>query len=146
MVPFMFRPAYDDKELANKLQAEHPAILRWLIDGCLDWQQNGLVVPSVVEAATDEYFAEQDVVAQWIEERCVQGSATSADALFNDFRSYVDEVKERPISRPQFTQAMERLGFTKERFFRGSTRNKWMYRGIELRLPSGGMGIATGID
>jgi putative DNA primase/helicase len=146
MVPFMFRPVYDDKELANKLQAEHPAILRWLIDGCLDWQQNGLVVPSVVEAATDEYFAEQDVVAQWIEERCVQGSATSADALFNDFRSYVDEVKERPISRPQFTQAMERLGFTKESFFRGSARNKWMYRGIELRLPSGGMGIATGID
>jgi hypothetical protein len=58
----------------------------------------------------------------------------------------VDELKERPISRPQFAQAMERLGFTKEKFFRGSSRNKWMYRGIELRLPNGGVVTETGID
>ena len=45
----------------------NPLILRWMIDGCLDWQKNGLVRPPVVTASTADYFSEQDTLAQWIE-------------------------------------------------------------------------------
>ena len=36
------------------MRAEYPAILRWMIDGCLDWQKSGLVRPPVVIEATAE--------------------------------------------------------------------------------------------
>ena len=32
-------------QLEEKLKAEWPGILRWMIEGCLDWQTNGLVRP-----------------------------------------------------------------------------------------------------
>jgi putative DNA primase/helicase len=37
--------------------------------GCLEWQKNGLQVPKEVQAATDEYFAQEDAMGCWIEER-----------------------------------------------------------------------------
>jgi putative DNA primase/helicase len=38
IVPFVHEPASPDPELEAK-QAEWPGILRWMIDGCLDWQR-----------------------------------------------------------------------------------------------------------
>jgi putative DNA primase/helicase len=53
MVPFLFKPAVADHDLEERLfREEGPQILRWLIDGCRDWQANGLIRPQVVLAAT----------------------------------------------------------------------------------------------
>jgi putative DNA primase/helicase len=60
IVPFTRKPAKPDRELESKLLGEAPAILRWMIDGCLDWQRNGLVRPASVTEATAAYFDEQD--------------------------------------------------------------------------------------
>ena len=57
-----------DPDLPEKLKAEWPAILCWIVDGCLEWQRYGLVVPTIVRDATAEYFADQDTLAQWAEE------------------------------------------------------------------------------
>jgi putative DNA primase/helicase len=43
LIPFLNKPARPDTELMKKLEAEYPAILRWMIDGCVDWQRNGFV-------------------------------------------------------------------------------------------------------
>ena len=48
MVPFLYKPPAKDKELEAKLLKEAPGILRWMIEGCLDWQKNGLIQPDVV--------------------------------------------------------------------------------------------------
>lgn len=56
LVPFLQNITGDevDKDLPAKLEAEHPAILRWIIDGCLAWQAGGLQPPrSVTEASED---------------------------------------------------------------------------------------------
>lgn len=70
IVPFTRRPATPDRQLEGKLRAEWPGIFRWLIEGCLDWQRNGLVGPESVRAATDSYFSDQDMFGQWLEEEC----------------------------------------------------------------------------
>ncbi|AMJ61975.1 phage/plasmid primase, P4 family [Bosea sp. PAMC 26642] len=70
IVPFTRRPATPDRQLEGKLRAEWPGIFRWLIEGCLDWQANGLVRPESVRAATDSYFSDQDMFGQWLEEEC----------------------------------------------------------------------------
>jgi putative DNA primase/helicase len=55
-----------DPDFAAKLVPEHPAILRWLVDGCLEWQREGLGVPEVVRKASEDYFANQDSLEQWL--------------------------------------------------------------------------------
>ena len=70
MIPFLNKPKKPDLGLKDKLKNEHPAILRWLIEGCLDWQKNGFVACAAISDATKDYFQEQDLFAQWIEEDC----------------------------------------------------------------------------
>ena len=41
MVPFFDKPEKVDKKLEEKLQAEWPGILQWMIDGCLKWRAAG---------------------------------------------------------------------------------------------------------
>jgi putative DNA primase/helicase len=56
LVPFEFTPPIPNKNLRNELRAEWPGILRWMINGCLDWQRNELTpAPSITEA-TNRHF------------------------------------------------------------------------------------------
>jgi putative DNA primase/helicase len=77
LVPFVVEiPAGErDPALADKLKAEWPAILRWAIDGALQWQRVGLAPPSIVRDATEAYFAEQDTMQQWLDECTEDGGA-----------------------------------------------------------------------
>ena len=40
-----------DPELGEKLWAEASGILRWMVEGCREWQEIGLAEPSSVRAA-----------------------------------------------------------------------------------------------
>src|SRR4029077_2580350 len=61
LVPFTTQipPAERNPNLAEKLKAEWPAILRWCIDGCLEWQRIGLTPPAIVREATENYLADE---------------------------------------------------------------------------------------
>jgi phage/plasmid-associated DNA primase len=52
--------------------ADCPLWLSFLhvIEGCLDWQKNGLMRPESVKLATEQYFDDQDSFAQWLEDAC----------------------------------------------------------------------------
>jgi putative DNA primase/helicase len=75
LVPFTVQIplAERDPDLPHKLEAEWPAILRWCIDGCLEWQLFGLAPPDIVTEATAAYFDDQDVVRQWLDECTADG-------------------------------------------------------------------------
>jgi hypothetical protein len=64
LIPFTVTipPEERDPNLGEKLKAEWPAILQWMIDGCLDWQKQGLAPPQAVTAATDAYMEAQDAI------------------------------------------------------------------------------------
>src|SRR5262249_4271137 len=64
-----------DKQLAGKLRSELAGILRWAVQGCLDWQRSGLTLPNRVRAATNEYRTAEVQVGQFVNDRCVVGSA-----------------------------------------------------------------------
>ena len=84
IIPFVYQPEVVDRELGEKLKSEYSAILRWMIEGCLDWQENGLVRPEVVDRSTQAYFEDQDFFGQWISEKCEVGSSyeDTTSALF----------------------------------------------------------------
>ncbi len=118
LLPFLFKPAVPDPRLEEKLQAEWPAILRWMIEGCLDWQANRLVRPEVVKDATDEYFTAQDTFSQWLDERCIvdRGNpyrkATTKE-LFDSWSKYAFGNNEAVGSLKAFSESFEKRGFKK---------------------------------
>ena len=84
LVPFTQTiPAEErDPELPEKLKAEWPAILRWMIDGALEWQRIGLSVPDEVSAASAEYMEDEDTLSEFFAENVSRehfGSVSVAD-------------------------------------------------------------------
>lgn len=74
MIPFNIRfvdnPKSDnekqaDHNLLEKLKAEAPGILAWLVRGCIAWQKEGLNQPDIVKAATREYQQEEDLIERF---------------------------------------------------------------------------------
>jgi putative DNA primase/helicase len=63
-----FQPAEVDFQLINTLKKEGPGILRWMIDGCVDWQQHGLIRPDSVVRETEEYMQAQDDFDNWLQD------------------------------------------------------------------------------
>jgi putative DNA primase/helicase len=59
-----------DQELGEKLKREWPAILAWMVEGCLAWQREGLSPPKAVTEATAAYLEAQDSMAAWLDECC----------------------------------------------------------------------------
>lgn len=103
MVPFTqtFSDRTKDPFLESKLRAEAPGILAWAIRGCLEWQRIGLPRPSAVERATREYRTENDIVGEFVEERCEIASGVSvlsAD-LWKAYEEWTADQDGRPIPR-----------------------------------------------
>ena len=102
-----------DRGLDDKIRAEWPGILQWAIEGCLDWQRHGLVVPEKVKAATAAYFDRQDVFAHWIEQETVTGlelEDTSA-RLFKSWSAYAKDNGENAGSQKSLAEKLQRAGF-----------------------------------
>jgi len=133
IVPFVHRPADPDRELEKKLEAEWPGILRWMVDGCLDWLANGLKPPSAVREATDEYFQSQDIIGRWLCERCIidPGLTSKPGALLTDCREWAGANGETPPAPPQFRSAVEKTSGVRYVTVKGAQQ----VRGIGMRPP-----------
>jgi putative DNA primase/helicase len=135
IVPFIRKPARVDKGLEKKLKQEWSGILRWMIDGCLKWQAEGLSPSSTVAAATRSYFENQDLFGQWLEEKCnaepgnEKKTATSAD-LFASWSQFAKAAGETPGNRKSFARQLERRGFRSYR--KGDKAGTRAWYGIDM--------------
>jgi putative DNA primase/helicase len=115
IVPFTRKPANPDPRLGERLMAEAGAILQWMIDGCLDWQDNGLVRPACVISATEEYFSDQEVFPRWLEEECISDPNSTVSEkgsiLYKSWADYAKSVGASPGKLVEFREKMERAGF-----------------------------------
>jgi putative DNA primase/helicase len=121
--------AEQDKDIPQKLRAEHSGILAWCVRGCVDWKRDGLNPPQEVAEATAEYRAEQDALSEFIKVECVADPQNPqlfarATTLYERYRQWAgtDSVTQRAFGR-----AMTERGYTRE------TSNGTRYRGIGLR-------------
>jgi len=97
------RIATRDNGLADRLRNEWPAILRWMIDGCLDWQRIGLKPPGQVLSDSSESIQNDDLFAQWRIECCedVARGTKGRDliSLLNrSYNSWCEKRRELPAS------------------------------------------------
>jgi putative DNA primase/helicase len=73
-LPEVSRP---DHHLSERLREEGSAILRWLIQGSVDWYANGLRVPEKIVAGSRALVKEGSPFDQWLSERCVKDSGST---------------------------------------------------------------------
>lgn len=79
-----------DDKLPAKLQAEYPAILRWVIDGAVAWHKDGLKAPEAVRHNGRRYFESEDPLAEWLKERTerVPDAFTAIADLYHDYETF----------------------------------------------------------
>jgi putative DNA primase/helicase len=115
LIPFTITiPAEErDPDLVEKLKAEWPGILAWMIDGCLDWQEGGLAAPEVVTVATAAYLEAEDAISAWIDETCERdpNAWSSAADLYRSWKAWADMTGEFGGSQKRFAQTLEARGF-----------------------------------
>jgi putative DNA primase/helicase len=123
LIPFTVTipPHERDLDLGEKIRTEWPAILAWMIEGCLEWQRQGLAPPAVVTAATAEYLSAEDSLGTWIDDECVRdpNAWSSTTNLYSAWKSWADRSSEHAGSMKNFTQKMEDRGFTPHRLNTG---------------------------
>ncbi|HEV2546258.1 MAG TPA: phage/plasmid primase, P4 family [Stellaceae bacterium] len=135
-----------DERLAENLRAEWPGILAWMIEGCAEWQGEGLAQPEVVRRATADYLEAEDALGQWIADRCEIGPSLYATTgeLWRSWRQWAEAAEERPGSQKKFSMRLaDRDGgrFRKERAEGTQLRG---FRGIGLKPEAGGGGVDDG--
>jgi putative DNA primase/helicase len=113
LMPFNYTAREPNETLKEALAAENPAILRSAIDGCLDWQANGLLRPPCVIEATHDYLDQQDLFTQWIDAECTTGlyDSDTHRSLFGSWSTFATANGESPGSGRDFGDRMVEAGF-----------------------------------
>jgi phage/plasmid-associated DNA primase len=89
-----------------------------------------------VTEATNEYRAEMDHVARFLEERCTRTATgrDAADRLYTVYANWAEEGRERPLSRQMFVTCLEEQGFAKRRSCPNGSAE---WHGLELQEANG---------
>ena len=112
LIPFLVTipPGGQDKRLGEKLKAELPGILNWVVAGCLDWRKNGLNEPDVVRAHTDRYAEEMDEVGRFVTECCEAGPAFIEEGG-KLYRKFQEVCPDGDMSNHAFAARLKEKGF-----------------------------------
>jgi putative DNA primase/helicase len=135
-VPFtqVIPPAERDPEVKRRIKenpAVRSAILKWAVAGCREWQERGLDIPAPVTKYTREYRAENDRLADWIEDSCElrPGSTAFAGPLRQSYETWALQNGEQPIAPGAWATALLARGLQRDRQGHGGRR---VWRGIAL--------------
>src|SRR5215203_5886395 len=124
-----------DPKLPEKLRNELAGVLAWMVEGCLEWQEHGLGQPDSVREATDQYRAEMDTLAAFIEDRCVvrEDVVAPATPLYKQFQMWCDDAGEKPETQKMFGMRLRERGFVSDKINRGPHKDRKGWFGIGLR-------------
>jgi len=125
-----------DKALAEKLSAEASGILRWMVEGCLAWQRDGLCVPDRVRAATADWRQREDQLGRFLEACCVvhDDAYVSTKDLREVYEAWCTEEGERPQTAQAVGRELTARGFDSTRIGQSRTRS-WI--GLGVLSPGG---------
>jgi putative DNA primase/helicase len=127
LIPFEVKitEAQKDVFLPDKLKLELPGILAWAVEGCKKWLSEGLESPPEVLRATAQYRAEMDVIAAFVEEKCVikEGAFIQARKLYNIFSIWAKESGEKEMTEKKFSLDLKGRGYESKK---RSGYNVWL--------------------
>lgn len=134
------------KGLSEYLAKEHgKAILAWLVKGCIEWYKQGdLKEPGVIKRAVSEYRDEQDILHDYLLERCVFHVAASIvqKTLYADYKQWCEENDVHPIGKLTFRSRLIEKGVKNA----VGNRNIRIWQGIRLRAENDGVNSVNSVN
>lgn len=110
LIPFLqtFSGSSADPRLGQKLRAELPGILNWVINGAMEWHANGLGTCAAIEAATQEYRSESDILGQWIDDCCYLAADARLErkAGYKSYKWWAEDMGMKPMSNAMWGRRM----------------------------------------
>lgn len=135
LVPFLHTfplGARDETLQARLIDTEGLGILAWMVEGCLRWQTSGLTRPAAVVAATAEYQADSDQLAEFLS-ACTDTSnpesVTAAAEVQKAYNGWADSRGLNKIERLSATTLGRQLS---ERFGSKHTMKGRVYHGLQV--------------
>jgi P4 family phage/plasmid primase-like protien len=124
VIPFMRRFLTGDPERDDRLEerirdGELPGVLAWMVAGLRAYLDEGLVTPTEVVEATEQFRSTGDGVARWLADSQEDSSVLFAEHLWAErkvlheaYRRWALELEHRhPLSGPRFYARLEALGY-----------------------------------
>lgn len=110
-----------DPNLPERLKRYADGILRWMVEGCAAWREQGLGLAPAVQRATSAYRGESDIFTAWLEECCVTHSNAkqTAGELFASYERWAAGNAERVMNRREFSDRLKRAGFENDKGAKG---------------------------
>lgn len=130
LIPFEVQipPDKVDKKLKYKLVKESEGILKWAVQGCIRWQNEGLTMPQKVLDAVREYQHEMDVISTFMDACCIGEGEVKASRLYAVYAKWAEEHNEYVMSSTKFgTELYKRDGIGKKK-----ARDGLYYTGISI--------------
>jgi P4 family phage/plasmid primase-like protien len=131
VIPFgrKFAEAERNPNLEEQLIQEADGILAWIIQGAVQWHQNGLSICPTIKQESAEYRTESDLLGHFLEERVEFDDAARAietDVYFF-YQNWCRASGTNPLSKIRLTQKLKERGVRQL-----ASNGKRYYLGIKL--------------
>jgi len=119
----------------RKLMPELSGILNWMLAGLHAYLKRGtLAPPAAVEGATAAYREDMDVIAQWINERCIVHAAATipSKAAYFDYERWSQDEIGWAFTQVKFRRNLTDRGFAADKGSKGQR----LIKGLQLKEPT----------
>lgn len=127
------------KEFLLKDENAQMAIFAWLVQGCYDWQDYGLMPPDSVNAARRDYQQSMNPLTAFIASECIEEKDAKERTvdLHERFKMVASVEERRNVPNiTSFGDYLTKLGFKKEHTRNGNVRLGIRLRGLDEDLPN----------
>lgn len=122
------------EEVVQKLLSERDGILRWLVEGLIDWLENKHWVANEVLIATETYREEEDILKSFLDDCCEfkPHFTIEVSKLYENYLSWCELGAIEPVGKNIFGKLLKKRGIAQKRGTGGV--NLW----VGLRLKNDG--------
>ena len=133
LIPFEVQIPVNERirNFEDNLLEEASGILNWMLEGYREWKNEGLGDTEKIREATAEYRDENDVLRDFLEERCIEdpNASISKKELYQAYVDWSTFNTEKTLSKGTFLRLIEERGYkpyrsNKERGWKGITLKK----------------------
>ena len=132
LVPFdvIIPPDERDPVLMDKLRAERPGILAWMVRGCVDWYREGLTEPPAVLLATQEFRGNTNSLEGFLRDHCslAGGLCCVTAELRAAYSEWCARHRQIPLEGKAFAAALKEKGCFPDRLH---GRRHWVGLGLD---------------
>ncbi len=118
LVPFAVSIPEDerDPDLFARLQGELDGVLAWAVEGCRQWQAEGLNTPPAIHQATADFRSESDLIGRFLAECTAPGEEmVGAHTLYLVYRAWSENEGHKPMSNTALGRRLSERGLCRLR-------------------------------